>query len=265
MEENVKENKEEIVNTASQNKKTNKWKNILLSVICLVIILGTGNIYASTQGYGNVFFLIKYLVTKDDNIVAGKDEILYDKDVTISYEAIQLTENLKMQIRNFIAKDNEAKLILAINEANLETTTEVVPLRYKVYNSSNELLCDKRSSKINNQFLNEYIEELNLKNYKQDDNILILEVYKSNDEKLVKITIDLNMRQITIDGEKEALQKISETELKKYLSYITKYEDCKNNNDLKFVLLQDIFCNLKNDFGIETEEYGRVYEVSEIF
>ena len=206
----------------------------------------------------------KYLVTGDKSVIKGKDAILSDRDITISYETIKLTENIRMQIRNFQVKDNEAKLILAVNEESLEKDTKVVPLRYKVYNSSNELLCDKRSAKAYNQYLSEYTEELILNNYNQEDNILLLEVYKSNDERLAKITIDLNTREITIDGEEEALQKVSEIELKKYLSYITKYEDCKDNDDLKLVILRDIFSNLKNDFGKETEEYGSVYEVSEI-
>ena len=238
-----------------------KFKTAVILIIIGVILLGvfSANVYASTNGYGNVFFLIKYLVTGEKAEVTEKDELLSDRDITISYEPIALTENLKIQIRNLQIKDNKAKLIVAVNE-NLKT--DLTPLAYKVYNEENKLICEQKSSK--NENLTEYVEELLLNEFKNNDKILNLEVYNSKDEKLNRIIINLETREVTVEGAKEAIEKISETELKKYLSYITKYEDCKNNNDLKLVLIQDILCNLKNDLGIETEEYGRLYEVSKI-
>ena len=46
----------------NEPKKFYRWKKPVAVAACLAILLGGGNIYASTQGYGNVFFMIKYLV-----------------------------------------------------------------------------------------------------------------------------------------------------------------------------------------------------------
>jgi hypothetical protein len=167
MEERI-EKQNNLENKDSNNlKKNTKWKKVLIIIVCLIAITGAANVYATTNGFGNVFFLIKYLVTGDKEVIAGRDAILSDKDITISYETIKLTENVGMQIRNFKAKDNDAVLTIAINEEVLEKYTNIVPLRYKVYDSSNNLLCNQRSVKAKNQYLSEYTEELVLNNYKQ--------------------------------------------------------------------------------------------------
>lgn len=157
-----------------------KFKTAVILIIVGVILLGgfCANVYASTNGYGNVFFLIKYLVTGDKTEVTEKDELLSDRDITISYEPIALTENLKIQIRNLQIKDNKAKLIVAVNE-NLKT--DLTPLAYKVYNEENKLICEQKSSK-KDVGLNEYVEELLLNEFKDNDKILNLEVYNSKDE-----------------------------------------------------------------------------------
>lgn len=47
----------------NKNKKSSKWKKILAIAASLVIVIGVANVYATTQGYDNVFFMIKYLLT----------------------------------------------------------------------------------------------------------------------------------------------------------------------------------------------------------
>ena len=80
-------------NNDNQNKKikskkilfSDKWKKILVTAASLMVIFGVANVYASTKGYGNIFFLIKYLITGENSYVTGKDEILTDsEDLTIS-------------------------------------------------------------------------------------------------------------------------------------------------------------------------------------
>jgi len=138
MEENNEKKEEKKV----EKRKTPLMKRMLATAASLVIVFGMANVYASTQGYGNVFFMIKYLVTGEKTTISDKDEILSDRDISISYEAIKLTENIRMQIRNLQVKDNKAKLIIAVNESKEDSS--VVPLNYKVYNSSNELLCEQK-------------------------------------------------------------------------------------------------------------------------
>ena len=67
---------------------------IVATAACLVMIVSGGNIYATYQGYENVFFMVKYLITKDETIYNSKRELLSDRDITISYETIKLTENI---------------------------------------------------------------------------------------------------------------------------------------------------------------------------
>jgi len=205
-----------------------KFKTAVILIIIGVILLGgfCANVYASTNGYGNVFFLIKYLVTGEKTEVTEKDELLSDRDITISYEPIALTENLKIQIRNLQIKDNKAKLIIAVNE-NIKTN--LTPLAYKVYNEENKLICEQNSSKKDSE--TDCIEELILKEFKNNDKLLYLEILNSKNEKLNRIIINLETREVTVEGEKEAIEKISEIELKKYLSIIAGYEKNFDVND----------------------------------
>ena len=112
LKEGMKMNQEQ--NSKNQIKKS-PWKKILATAACLVVVLGAGQVYASTQGYGNVFFLIKYLITGQNDSVSGKDEILSDRDITISYEPIKLTDNISLIIKKLQIKDNKATLFLVTN------------------------------------------------------------------------------------------------------------------------------------------------------
>ena len=206
-----------------------KFKTAIVLIIIGVIILTIfgANVYASANGYGNVFFFIKYLITGEKPEISGKDELLSDRDITISYEPIVLTEKIKIQIRNLQVKDKKAKLFVAVND---NQSTEDTPLMYKVYNNENKLICEQKSSKEDNN-TTEYIEELLLKEFKNDEKIIHLEIFNSKNQKLTRITINLETREVIVDGEKEAIEKISEIELKKYLSIIAGFEENFDVND----------------------------------
>jgi len=239
-----------------------KFKTAVMLIIIGVILLGgfCANVYASTNGYGNVFFLIKYLVTGEKVEVTEKDELLSDRDITISYEPIALTENLKIQIRNLQIKDNKAKLIVAVNE-NLKT--DLTPLAYKVYNEENKLICEQKSSK-KDVSLNEYVEELLLNEFKDNDKILNLEVYNSKDEQLNRIIINLETREVTVEGEKEALNKISEIELKQFLCSVSALEPYKNSDDEKIIFAHSMIAqkqDLKVDFN-KLDEVNKMLEAT---
>ena len=237
---NIKEfptKEEKIVNKSS---KSSKFKNLIAIAACMLAILGGGQIYASTQGYGNVFFLVKYLVTGQKTEIAGKENILSDRDITISYEPIQLTEKIKMQVRNIQIKDNKAKLFLAISENPLESNTTIVPFTYKAYNSKNELICEQISAR--NGKSNEYEEKLILSKFSKDDNIVNLEIYKANKEKITTLYINLTTREVNVEDEEEAIKKISEIELKKFLSYIATFDEGikKGDQDFKIILAKTL-------------------------
>lgn len=208
------------INEPQKIKPKALWvKRTIATAACAVIVIGGGNIYATTQGYDNIFFMIKHLVTKDETVHKDKSDILSDRDITISYETINLTENIAMQVQKIQINGKDAKLILAIKEKELEKDDKIVPLKYEVYNINNKILCSQLSSKEDNE--STYMEELNLKNYDTSANKLVLKIYKANGDEITTLKIDIENKTIEVEDAVEALQKISETELKKFLGKVT--------------------------------------------
>jgi hypothetical protein len=219
----VEENETNTEEKVSKNIKNGKqkFKKIWATAACLLIVFGAANVYASTQGYENIFFMIKYLVTGDSSVISNKDEILSDRDITISYEPIKLNDNLEIQIKKLQIKDNVAKLFIVVNEDDSEKVSSIVPLKYEVYNDSNETLCSQNSYKATEPSATTYTEELVLDNLKNDDQIINLKIYKSDNTLMTSLSIDLDKRVIEVEGEAEALEKISEIELKEFLEEVS--------------------------------------------
>ena len=201
------------------NKVNKKYQKLIATAASVLVLFGAANVYAMTQGYENIFFMIKYLTTGENLTITNKEEILSDKDMTISFEPIKLTEKLELQVKNLQIKDNEAKLFLVVNEKTLEEDTNVVPLEYKVYNKNDELLCSYESIKKDYLGQSMYTEALVLNNFKETDEILKLEIYRADSTIITKLKIDLTSKTIEVAGEEEALEKVSEIELKEFLGY----------------------------------------------
>ena len=72
-----------------------KFNTAVILIIIGVILLGgfCANVYASTNGYGNVFFLIKYIITGEKLQISDRNDIFSDRDITISYESIEYAYN----------------------------------------------------------------------------------------------------------------------------------------------------------------------------
>ena len=219
MEENISKNTEPTKeNRKKSNNKNSKWKKILATAASLVIVLGAANVYATTKGYDNIFFMIKYLITGNNETIEGKDNILSDKDITISYESIAIAKDLRITVKKLQIKDGKAKLFVTTEEtATFDDNT--VPLKFKVYNSDKEKICEQTSSRTGdkNRFVND---ELYLNKFPDDDKILNLEIYTAKSKQLATLKIDIENRTVEVIGEEEALQKISEIELKKFLGYV---------------------------------------------
>lgn len=218
-----------------------KLKRFLATAASFFIVTGAANVYATSKGYQNIFFMIKYLITGDEQVVTKRDDILLDKDLTISFEQINLAKGLSVSVRKIQIVDNKAKLFIYTykNEA-LDKTSG--PLKFKVYNSKNMLLCEKNSD-LDKQGLGYIYDELILEGFGNDDTVLNLEIYKSNSKKIVTLIIDINERKVEVLGEKEALQKISEIELKKFLGEVANYSktidikgtgECINISDISY-------------------------------
>ena len=248
---NKKEEFDNVPNKENKQSKFYKWRKPLATAACLTVLLGGGNIYASTQGYGNVFFLIKYLVTGDKVEVTDKDEILSDRDITISYEPINIVKGLSITVKKIQIKDSEAKLTVVSSEKDV-LDSSIVPLKFKVYNSENKMLCQQVSAR-EEQNSGSVTDELILKDYKNTDNILNLEIYKANSEQIATLKININDKTIEVLGEKEALKKISEIELKQFLGFASGLS--QKGNDTENEIKIDLACRMLSVNNPDSEQY----------
>ena len=60
-----------------------KFKTAVIIIVTAVVLLGIGaNVYATKQGYDNIFFLIKYKISgQKQETITGKDNLLTDRDI----------------------------------------------------------------------------------------------------------------------------------------------------------------------------------------
>ena len=233
------EQNEHTLNQYQKNNKTSyfvKFKKFVAIAASLVIVIFTSNAYARTQGYDNIFFLIKDLVTKEEK---GGEEIFSDRDIVISYKSIQITNEIELQINELQIKDNKAKLYLLVKELSDNTDS---PLNYKLYNDEQQEMYNSTSSKKENE--KTYTEVLNLKNYKDSTNIIKMEIYNKSKVLLKTITIDLTKKTIEARTENQVVKKISQIELNKFLKQETeKIYTTKELKDKQIIILDtfDIF------------------------
>ena len=248
--------------TANIKKKFPKWKGWLATAASFVIIFGAANVYATSQGYENIFFLIKNIVTGSDR-VDGKDNILSDRDITISYEPINICKGLSITVKRLQIKDNEAKLYI-LTSAKDSVEKNVLPLTFKAFNNKNVELCNQESF-VDGKNSSADTDELVLKGFKEKDSIINLEIYKTNSEKITTIVIDINKKTVEVQGEQEALQKISEIELKKFLGHVAGLSEKLNITDDEIKI--DIACHMLSEISsnIVTEINGvKAYPVNEV-
>ena len=210
-------------------RKMSIWKRALATAACFVVLLGGANIYASTQGYGNVFFLIKYLVTGEKVEIVDKNALLSDRDIVISYEPIQLTENIRIQVRRLQIKDNKAVLSVVVKEDG--EANDVVPLKYVVNNSKGDIICEQASKREMTTSDNEYCDELQLSSLYESDTNISLSIYNNASQQLVKLVIDINAKTITVEGAEEAISKISEKDLKQFIGLVSVYPFLEDDNE----------------------------------
>ncbi len=231
MEENFNNNQQPKMQEPKKKEPSSKTKRkkakvavITLSTI-VVLFLGL-QVYASTNGYGNVFFMIKNLITTGNP--AGEQEIFSDKDITLSYKSIEVAEGLKIQANRLEIKDGKTKIYLSIKSESYNH----LPLKYDISTTDNtgKLIKDKtRSMGIapENDDDISYQEVITLDYEVGDNDIIIIKIIDVMDKELRTLEINLQTREITIKGEKD-FEKISEIELKKYLSAFALLNDKSN-------------------------------------
>ncbi|MBR3614438.1 MAG: hypothetical protein IKL55_04605 [Clostridia bacterium] len=211
MEENFKNENVEI-NNHSKEKNTKKKKIMTIITVMVVLFLGV-NTFAATQGYNNIFFIIRNLVSPE--VVESKDKILLDRDITISYQPIKISNDLNIQINKIIVEDEEATLYLDVtNNSNVKQIANYVV--YDITDGKKELIGNQMASKI---IEGRYVEKIELVNFLNTTKVLQLEIFDENNNKISSLEINLDKKEINIlTVAQEEIEKISEVELKEFLS-----------------------------------------------
>ena len=177
---NEEKNKRENKKQNKSERKHNGARRFLSAVASVAIVFVAVNAYASTQGYENIFFMIKDLIY-GEVVIENKDEILSDRDITISYESIDVSSGLEIQINKLFIDENKAILSIYIEE---DPNTTIRPNTYKVYDITDGdrvLLTTCESLSITDELLSKYpgstyTEEIILDNFKNSTKVLELEV-----------------------------------------------------------------------------------------
>ena len=231
----VYQNEQQIDQYYTYNKPSYflKFKKFMTVAASLVIVLIASDVYAKTQGYDNIFFLVKDLVVPGEK---QDDEIFSDRDIVISYESIQITDEIELQINELQIKDNKAKLYLLVKEKQENADS---PLNYKIYNDENQSMYDSIANKKKNEKI--YTEVLNLKNCKDTTNKMKMEIYNNNKILLKTINIDLTKKTIEARTENQVVKKISQIELNKFLKQETIKTYTKKELENKEIIILDTY------------------------
>lgn len=263
MEENFNNENEtkkpELNNKQEPNvKKKRKKAKIAVITLSTVIVLFLGlQVYASVNGYGNVFFMIKNIFTTGNP--AGKEEIFLDKDITLSYKSIELTDSLKIQVNKLEVVDGKTKIYTNIKLSAIEK----IPLKYVVS------VKDQKDTEITGTVpkenpVQEYQDVLELDYEVKDNDIITIVIKNNNDELIKKLEINLETKEILVSGEKE-FEKISEIELKKYLSMFSELNNDTGEADTLLYIAQEIQNNYEDFMTKEDYDYAKNTTTDRIF
>ena len=143
---NMEEEKVVNINEATANDKKSKKTNIrkILSIAATLVVIFLGaNVYAATQGYNNIFFIINNLINPTE--ITDPDEILTDRDIIISYRPIEVSKGLSVQINRLVVKDNEAVLYLDIENGETKESIDTIAV-YDITGDEKELIANHSAS-----------------------------------------------------------------------------------------------------------------------
>ena len=227
------EEQEKIVKLNQKKSQPILWQKRVLSMVAsLMIIFFAANGYAATRGYNNIFFVIKELFTDKQENTVTKDEILLDRDITISFKDIEIADGLSIQINSLVVENNDARLYLSITENG----NSVYPGKYVVKDVSNNGIIlanqDANRNLVEKHIGITYQEIINLKGIKSNTDEISLDVLGQDGTSISLMKIDLKNKEINVltGKSKGAVQKLSETELKNILGeYATLVVDSNEN------------------------------------
>lgn len=217
------ETKDNVVRLATH--KLNKSKKILSMVASLMIMFLVANVYAATKGYNNIFFVIRNLFIEEEAVLE-KEQILSDRDITISYEYISIANGVKVQVNNLKMKDGNAELLLLFKE---KINSELKPSRVLVYDiteneekllgkhKTEEIELDESTKELYEEldYENQIQEIIKLKGLKENTNKLRVVIQDKENDVIATLEIDIDAKFVDIiESKASELKQLSETELK---------------------------------------------------
>ena len=215
-------------------KKVNK-KIIFVVLLIIMILTVCGQVFASVNGYDNMFFMVKDLrIAKAET----KEEIFNDNEILLSYKYLDVTKDVKVQVNKIeIVNDNS---IFYLNIKNKKTDNEMLPFHYivriqKKYDDSYipvfrpEAGGEIYEGKVTND--SNYQDTIKVPHKIEDDEIITLEILDKNDLMVRNLEINIETQEIIVTGEKEEVAKISQVEFNKYLSAYALLNDKSNKMD----------------------------------
>lgn len=216
--------------------KNSKKRKIVIIIIILGILLLGLQVYATTNGYDNIFFMIKNLISSEK--VTGEENLFSDQDITLSYKSIDLNDNIKIQINRLGIKDGESTLYITVKPQK----PEKIPLHYYISTSSQKSEIDIVGTEPKQNPTTEYQDILKM-NYVINSNDIITIVVKNNSDELLR-TLEINMqtREISVKGT-ESVGKISKIELRKYLDLFSELNNDLNKSDILLNIAEKILNN----------------------
>ena len=211
--------------------KLNKKKTSLIIVLILLVFL-TGNAFAALAGIPNIFFAIKDMVVQEE--VKGEEDLLSDRDITISYSPIKIKEGLEIQVNRILIEEGKSTLFVTLqnkNEKDEQLGINVYDLLEN--NNINDVLSEDKFL-IKSGTKKSYGLELSKK--VSTDEKLKLEIIIGGKSVGRNIIVDLASKEIVIEGTEE-VKKISEVELKEYLGCFSILNDktLKMNDRLLYI------------------------------
>lgn len=213
----------ENLKNVQEPKKKNPKKIALIVVAIIAILLSGLQVFASVNGYGNVFFMIKNLVTT--GTFSGEKEIFSDKEITISYKPIEISNDTTIQVNRLEIKEGKSNLYLTVKSQ----TGADLPLNYiatsksmrKEYGSTGNNMVDTPPYT--------FEDVVTLKEEVAEDDTIYLAIHNSKDEELRILEINLKTKEITVkSGATMENNKISKVELRKYLDAFSLLNDPSN-------------------------------------
>ena len=211
-------------------------KKVIFVILLIVIALTVcGQVFASVNGYDNMFFLVKDLrIAKAET----KEDIFNDNEILLSYKYLDITKDVKVQVNKIeIVNDNS---VFYLNIKNKKTDNEMLPFHYivriqKKYEDSYipvfrpEAGGDIYKGKVTND--SNYQDTIKIPHKIEEDEIITLEILDKNDLMIRNLEINIETQEIIVTGEKEEVAKISQVEFNKYLSAYALLNDKSNKMD----------------------------------